>query len=92
MHLERLCVVVIMAIYLDLTRRVAMVCVSNLVNMLKFILSWITDVNECSEGTDQCNQICTNTVGSYKCSCNAGYVLGLDKKTCVGTYKANFLV
>ena len=43
-----------------------------------------TDVDECSEGTDICNQVCTNTIGSYKCSCNVGYELGLDKKTCVG--------
>ena len=33
------------------------------------------DVNECSEGTDNCsaNASCTNTPGGHTCSCNAGY-------------------
>ncbi len=44
------------------------------------------DINECNDGSHICNQVCTNTVGSYKCSCNNGYELGLDKKTCVGMY------
>ncbi|MBZ4400690.1 EGF domain-containing protein [Myxococcus sp. AS-1-15] len=34
-----------------------------------------TDVNECTNGTSQCsvNATCTNTPGSYTCTCKAGY-------------------
>lgn len=34
-----------------------------------------TDVNECTNGTAQCsaNAICTNTPGSYTCTCRPGY-------------------
>ncbi|KAI6655488.1 Phosphatidylinositol phosphatase PTPRQ-like isoform X5 [Oopsacas minuta] len=33
------------------------------------------DVNECTLNTDQCTQICKNTVGSYECSCMINYYL-----------------
>ena len=34
-----------------------------------------TDIDECENGEDNCheNANCTNTVGSYTCSCNPGY-------------------
>ncbi len=33
------------------------------------------DVDECTEGTDNCNAnaACTNTVGSFTCACNEGF-------------------
>ena len=37
-------------------------------------------------GTDTCEQNCHNTVGSYTCSCNAGYTLNSDGHTCDGIY------
>ena len=42
------------------------------------------DINECSEGTDGCDQLCTNNIGSYECVCNAGYRLASDGLTCYG--------
>ena len=35
-----------------------------------------SDVNECDSNTPKChtNAICTNTIGSYDCHCNTGYV------------------
>ena len=42
---------------------------------------WI-DVQECKDHTDDCEQQCTNTAGSYTCSCMDGYVLNSDGKTC----------
>ena len=46
-------------------------------------LSFI-DIDECFEESDECNQACTNSVGSYICSCNSGYQLAANQKTCVG--------
>ena len=43
-----------------------------------------TDINECTEGTDGCSQNCSNTVGSYTCSCQSGYWLASDRRWCAG--------
>ena len=48
------------------------------------IKSWISDIDECSEETDRCNQNCHNAVGSYACSCYRGYRLREDRVTCIG--------
>ena len=34
------------------------------------------DINECSEGTDDCsiNAMCLNTNGSFTCACHMGYI------------------
>ena len=40
-------------------------------------------MNECEEVND-CQQICENTVGSYICSCNEGFTLADDNRTCIG--------
>ncbi|PIO34262.1 hypothetical protein AB205_0200690 [Aquarana catesbeiana] len=43
-----------------------------------------TDVDECSQGLNNCDQhaMCTNTPGSYNCTCNSGY--RGDGFTCTG--------
>ncbi|XP_078575292.1 uncharacterized protein LOC144861342 isoform X2 [Branchiostoma floridae x Branchiostoma japonicum] len=41
----------------------------------------LTDIDECSLGTDDCDQICENVVGSFSCSCWDGYAM--DGGTCV---------
>ena len=46
--------------------------------------TFTVDIDECRENTDGCSQICTNTIGSYRCSCNSGYRLGTDGHTCNG--------
>ncbi|KAI0223787.1 hypothetical protein LSAT2_025085 [Lamellibrachia satsuma] len=40
------------------------------------------DKDECSAGTHNCDQTCTNTVGSFECSCPQGYDLATDRHTC----------
>ena len=44
----------------------------------------ISDIDECIEGIDGCAQTCTNTEGSYTCSCNSGYRLTNDSLECDG--------
>ena len=41
------------------------------------------DIDECTADTDGCNQICSNTNGSFECSCRSGFTLLDDGKTCV---------
>ena len=42
------------------------------------------DINECTADTDDCDQVCTNTDGSFTCSCNSGYTLDSNERTCNG--------
>ena len=59
---------------------------SNIMQFHKFLffLILLTDIDECSLGTDRCRHSCTNTIGSYTCSCNTGYALNSDGYTCDG--------
>ena len=40
------------------------------------------DVDECSTDFHGCDQVCTNTEGSYVCECNNGYLLQPDGRSC----------
>ena len=42
------------------------------------------DVNECNGDHEQCDHLCTNVDGSYICSCDPGYELQSDNRTCEG--------
>ena len=44
---------------------------------------YFSDIDECLAGTDNCNQVCTNTDGSFTCSCNDGYELQSNGHSCV---------
>ena len=44
---------------------------------------FLTDINEC-ENNGTCDQICTNTIGSFDCECIPGYQLNNDLMTCSG--------
>jgi hypothetical protein len=48
-------------------------------------LIFAADIYECHENTDGCGQMCSNTLGSYTCSCNIGYRLDTDRHACNGT-------
>ena len=43
-----------------------------------------SDINECTSNNGYCGQVCTNSVGSYTCSCRNGYSLITDARTCAG--------
>ena len=47
------------------------------------------DIDECRESSDGCAQVCTNTAGSYTCSCGVGYRLSTDNLGCNG--KNNYI-
>jgi len=49
----------------------------------------IADANECVLNTDGCAHNCSNTIGSYMCSCETGYSLDDDDHGCTGNTTIN---
>ena len=49
------------------------------------------EIDECAHGTDRCQQGCTNTAGSYTCSCNEGYSLSSNGYTCNGMSEVDMM-
>ena len=45
---------------------------------------FVTDIDECQDDTDLCQQGCINTNGSYDCFCLNGYLLASDDYSCQG--------
>lgn len=52
--------------------------------------TYCVDINECKAAVDAtaldnggCDHVCTNTLGSYTCSCKTGFNLGSDQMTCI---------
>ena len=43
-----------------------------------------TDIDECELDNGKCDHNCTNTNGSYYCSCHPGYDLQDDQHNCTG--------
>ena len=38
---------------------------------------------------NDCEQNCHNTIGSYSCTCNSGFVIDVDGHTCHGNFHIN---
>ena len=55
------------------------------------VLTLIIDIDECLTNNGGCNQTCSNTDGSFECSCAIGYLLAADNLDCDGKY-LNFIV
>ena len=55
-------------------------------NIRKHIYASFTDHDECATSLHGCQHKCNNLNGSFFCSCNAGFVLNKDNKTCSGRY------
>ena len=49
-----------------------------------YFLYVYTDIDECFDGIDLCDHNCTNSIGSYICSCDIGYRLNVDGFQCDG--------
>ena len=60
-----------------------MQCASDIV-LVEMNSSSASETNECLTNNGGCAQRCNNTVGSFTCSCNTGYSLDADARTCVG--------
>ena len=46
------------------------------VHLVVNIIIVLTDIDECSMGEDMClaNSTCSNTIGSYECNCDSGFI------------------
>ena len=46
------------------------------------------DIDECALSVNiplsDCEQVCVNTIGGFRCECMAGFELNLDNSTCSG--------
>lgn len=54
---------------------------------INFLVYGYADIDECVEDIDDCAQNCTDTDGSYVCSCGIGYRLANDSHGCNGRYQ-----
>lgn len=47
----------------------------------------VLDLNECTAKPGTCkNGRCENTVGSYRCRCDQGFIANPTQTECIGTY------
>ncbi|XP_071478891.1 bone morphogenetic protein 1 homolog [Diadema antillarum] len=47
-----------------------------------FFANFFADVDECEDSNGNCQHICTNTLGSYTCSCQNGFTLHENQHDC----------
>ena len=50
--------------------------------LITFFLSYTSDVNECSTNQHDCEHLCENSVGSFNCTCQLGFLLDSDGRRC----------
>ena len=48
------------------------------------ILQKLADIDECTTDNGECEQTCTNTIGSFYCTCEFGYQLDENRLNCSG--------
>ena len=51
-------------------------------NTCVIVSLYSSDIDECSEGTHNCEQSCIDNAGSFSCSCHSGYALLADRRSC----------
>lgn len=47
-----------------------------------FMANYFIDRDECATNNGGCQHVCINTIGSYQCSCNNGFILHENKRDC----------
>ena len=59
-------------------------CITNHANVM--IQTFVIDIDECASKSHDCNMFatCSNTMGSYTCTCNSGYQG--DGRQCIGIF------
>lgn len=50
------------------------------------LLFYVTEVDHCEEGNGGCDHTCTSEPSGAVCSCDNGYELNIDEKTCDGEW------
>ena len=61
-----------------------LLCKFNLTHLFT-VSGFFVDINECVEGSSDCEQGCNNTLGGFACSCSMNYALSTaDGKSCFG--------
>ena len=50
----------------------------------KYVLCSPIDIDECATSNAVCEHNCTNTIGSFTCSCDTGYQLDRNGLNCTG--------
>ena len=58
--------------------------------IVRLLLHTYIDIDECAEGTHNCAQRCSNTIGSFTCDCDTGYGLASDGYSCNGNHHTIF--
>ena len=54
---------------------------------------FLTDIHECSvTANGGCEQVCTNTIGSFFCECTDGFELDENTFNCTGKLRIEVLV
>ena len=63
---------------------------SNLIVLILYVFPFILAVAPCT--MNNCSQSCANINGKETCFCMAGYQLGIDNVSCLGTYDNPFMM
>ncbi len=50
------------------------------------LIFYFTDINECNINNGDCEHTCTNTDGTFSCSCITGYELDSNGFNCSGNH------
>ena len=59
--------------------------------MYSGMFSCSIDINECETANGGCEQMCSNTIGSFACSCDVGYWLDRNGLNCNGKHNLRSL-
>ena len=64
------------------TNRVSALMSLNIYQCINIFPLVYIDIDECSERLDNCMSGCSNTEGSFVCTCEEGYMLDTDGRSC----------
>ena len=67
-----------------MTTKIYLLVIKNAIIYPEWYIYFFTDINECTNSIHGCHQnaTCTNSIGSFTCTCNEGF--DLNGTSCVG--------